>query len=88
MRLFQTRQNYFQIPAKKYSNKVILGLSLKIFIFAPNFVIRQIQGRRLKMTINCFPKHSKAFLVPNLRILTFSQNIGADFKYDNSFLKS
>ena len=35
----------FQIPAQKYTNQASLVPNLQVFIFAPNFATRQIQGR-------------------------------------------
>ena len=72
--------------------------NLKTFSFAPNFAIRQIQGRWFQIWQYFFEipaqKYSnKAFLVPNLgifishEILQLGKFEGADFKRDNSFFK-
>ena len=58
----------FQIPAQKYPNKAFLVPNLRIFIFVPKFVIKQIQWYRFQI-----PEH-KAFLVTDLTNFIFARN--------------
>ena len=44
VRWFQIWQWYFQLSAQKYPNKAILVQDLRIFIFAQNFILENLES--------------------------------------------
>ena len=66
----------FSNSSPKIPKLDIFGPKFKGFIFAPNFLMRKIRGRRLQIWLSlCDSKHpNKAILVPNLGIHFFARN--------------
>ena len=64
---FKFDNTFFKIPAQKYSNETFLVSNLTL-------QLEKFESIDFKYD-NAFSKLRKAFLVPNLKIFTFAQNI-------------